>query len=215
MKYTKDQRLDIGRRIYEGEISRFEAAAEYGIGSNTAREYMRLYRAERHLPVRHVESNAEKIKEPPRPPARLEDYEAMSKEELIQELVRAKIVEARLKKGYEVKELVLKGICSFRQQEYQVILELSSMFPVKLLCEMMGIQRSSFYNWKAHRSNPSDREKALVAAIMPFKEYHLKHPPHGYRWLNAKIYLDTGKKMSAPYAHKCCKAIGIKSHAKH
>ena len=47
--------------------------------------------------------NAEKIKEPPRPPARLEDYEAMSKEELIQELVRAKIVEARLKKGYEVK----------------------------------------------------------------------------------------------------------------
>lgn len=32
MKYTKDQRLDIGRRIYEGEISRFEAAAEYGIG---------------------------------------------------------------------------------------------------------------------------------------------------------------------------------------
>ena len=103
MKYTKDQRLDIGRRIYEGEISRFEAAAEYGIGSNTAREYMRLYRAVHHLPVRHVESNAEKIKEPPRPPARLEDYEAMSKEELIQELVRAKLVEARLKKGYEVK----------------------------------------------------------------------------------------------------------------
>ncbi len=34
MKYTKDQRLDIGRRIYEGEISRFEAATEYGIGSN-------------------------------------------------------------------------------------------------------------------------------------------------------------------------------------
>ena len=103
MKYTKDQRLDIGRRIYEDEISRFEAATEYGIGSNTAREYMRLYRAEHHLPVRHVESNAEKIKEPPRPPARLKDYEAMSKEELIQELVRAKIVEARLKKGYEVK----------------------------------------------------------------------------------------------------------------
>ena len=30
MKYTKDQRLDIGKRIYEGEISRFEAAEEYG-----------------------------------------------------------------------------------------------------------------------------------------------------------------------------------------
>jgi len=103
LKYTKDQRLDIGRRIYEGEISRFGAAEEYGIGADTARNYMRLYRAEHHLPVRHVESNAEKIKEPPRPPTGLEDYEAMSKEELIHELVRAKITEARLKKGYEVK----------------------------------------------------------------------------------------------------------------
>ena len=63
---------------------------------------MRLYRAEHHLPVRHVESNSEKIKEPPRPPTGLEDYEAMSKEELIHELVRAKITEARLKK-YEAK----------------------------------------------------------------------------------------------------------------
>ena len=53
MKYTKDQRLDIGRRIYEGELNRFEAAAEYGIGSNTAREYMRLYRAE-YLSLIHI-----------------------------------------------------------------------------------------------------------------------------------------------------------------
>jgi len=103
MKYTRDERLDIGRRIYEGEISRFEAAEEYGIGSDTARNYMRVYRAEHHLPARHVESNADKIKEPARLPTQLEDYESMSKEELIKELVRAKIVEARLKKGYMVK----------------------------------------------------------------------------------------------------------------
>lgn len=103
MKYTRDERLDIGRRIYEGEIGRFEAAEEYGIGSDTARDYMRLYRAEHHLPARHVESNADKIKEPARPPAKLDDYETMSKEELIDELVRAKITEARLKKGYMVK----------------------------------------------------------------------------------------------------------------
>lgn len=103
MKYTRVERLDIGRRIYEGEISRFEAAEEYGIGSDTARNYMRVYRAEHHLPTKHVESNPDKIKEPARPPTRLEDYESMSKEELINELVRAKIVEARLKKGYMVK----------------------------------------------------------------------------------------------------------------
>ena len=80
MNYTKDQMLDIGRRIYEGEISKFDVAEEYGIGADTARNYMRLYCAEHHLPVRHVESNAEKIKEPPRPLTGLEDYEAMSKE---------------------------------------------------------------------------------------------------------------------------------------
>jgi len=31
VKYTKEQHLDIGRRIYDGEIARFEAAEEYGI----------------------------------------------------------------------------------------------------------------------------------------------------------------------------------------
>ena len=40
MKYTLEQRLDIGRRIYEGEITRFQAAQEYDINDNTARNYM-------------------------------------------------------------------------------------------------------------------------------------------------------------------------------
>jgi transposase InsO family protein len=79
----------------------------------------------------------------------------------------------------------------------------------------MGIQRSSFYNWKKHLSNPSDREKSLVNNITLFREYHMKYPSHGYRWLNAKIRLDTGQVMSDPYAHKCCRAAGIKSKSKH
>ena len=45
MKYTKEQRLNIGKRIYDGELSRYEAAEEYGISDQTARDYMRLYRA--------------------------------------------------------------------------------------------------------------------------------------------------------------------------
>ena len=81
-------------------------------------------------------------------------------------------------------------------------MELSGEFPVKLLCETMGIQRSSFYNWKKHLSNPSDREKSLVNNITLFREYHMKYPSHGYRWLNAKIRLDTGQVMSNPYASR-------------
>lgn len=94
-------------------------------------------------------------------------------------------------------------------------MELSGKFPVKLLCDTMGIQRSSFYNWKKRLSNPSDHTKNLVSNILLFQQYHLKYPSHGYRWLNAKIRLDTGLILSDPYAHKCCKIAGIKSKAKH
>jgi len=41
------------------------------------------------------------------------------------------------------------------------------------------------------------------------------YPSHGYRWLNAKIRLDTGLDVSDPYAHKCCKIADIKSKSKH
>ena len=44
MKYTHEERLKIGRRIYTGEISKYQAAAEYGINYQTARNYMRIYR---------------------------------------------------------------------------------------------------------------------------------------------------------------------------
>jgi len=92
-----------------------------------------------------------------------------------------------------------------------VILELSGLFTVRLLCETMEIRRSSFYNWKKHLSNPCHRTRNLVSSILVFQEYHLKYPSHGYRWLNAKIRLDTGLIRSDPYAHKCCKAAEIKS----
>ena len=55
----------------------------------------------------------------------------------------------------------------------------------------------------------------LASNIMLFKEYHAKYPSHGYRWLNHKIRLDTGRIMSDPYAHKCCRIAGIKCDAKH
>lgn len=75
---------------------------------------------------------------------------------------------------------------------------------------MMGIPRSSFYNWKRQLSRPSMRTRRFIENIGLFSAYHLKYPSHGYRWLNAKIRLDTGLVLSDPYAHKCCKAAGIK-----
>lgn len=94
-------------------------------------------------------------------------------------------------------------------------MELSGEISVKLLCKTMGIQRSSFYAWKKHISHPSDRVKNLASNVQLFKEYHLRYPSHGYRWLNAKIRLDKEIVLSDSYAHKCCGIAGIKSESKH
>ncbi len=94
-------------------------------------------------------------------------------------------------------------------------MELSGQFPVKYLCEVLSINRSGFYKWKHRLEHPSNRMKSFVSDIVLFKEYHSKYPSHGYRWLNAKIRLDTGLIMSDQRAHRICKAAGISSISKH
>ena len=110
MKYTKEQRLIIDRRIYDGELTRYEAAGEYGISEQSARDYMRLYRDVNHLPSRKGTKRIcglAKTKSAPAP-TEPEDLQSMTKEELIDALVMARITEARLKKGStpEVVEMV-------------------------------------------------------------------------------------------------------------
>ena len=103
MKYSKEERLNIGRQIYDGELSRYQAAEVYGVSDQTARNYMRLYRDVNQLPAKR--GTHESIKAPSFKTASvgMEDLESMTREQLIQEIVKARITEARLKKGYEVK----------------------------------------------------------------------------------------------------------------
>ena len=79
----------------------------------------------------------------------------------------------------------------------------------------MKVNRSSFYKWKKRLEYPSKRTKTFASNLVLFKEYHEKYPSHGYRWLNAKVRLDTGLILSDQYAHKCCKTVGIVSCSKH
>ena len=88
-------------------------------------------------------------------------------------------------------------------------MELSKEFPAAVLCRLMNVNRSGFYKWKKRLEHPSKRLLSFVSDLALFKEYHAKYPSHGYRWLNAKIRLDTGIKMSDQYAHKCCKTAGL------
>ena len=104
MKYTKEQRLNIGKQIYENKLTKYEASIQYRIGINTAREYMRLYRDSNNLlPKNKSLDNIDFIKGSTRSTKfDLSDYKLMTKEELIKELVKSKVNELRLKKGYTV-----------------------------------------------------------------------------------------------------------------
>lgn len=79
----------------------------------------------------------------------------------------------------------------------------------------MDINRSGFYKWLKRKNRPNAREINRRTAIQQFIEYHRMYPSHGYKWLNAKILLDTGVIYSDVFAHRCCKYAGIKSQAKH
>lgn len=99
MKYNKEERLVIGKRIYDNEITKYEAAEQYDISATCARDDMRLYRDSNHLPSKghSKEAGQARIVEG----ANLPEYEAyasLSKEELIRALVKARIDQARLKK---------------------------------------------------------------------------------------------------------------------
>lgn len=105
MKYTKEQRLDIAKRVYDGELTVEEAAVKYDLNPSSVKGYLRLYRAETGLPPRTRTKKAGKVTQSIETPkdSSFKEYESMSKEELIDALVMARINEARLKKGYSVK----------------------------------------------------------------------------------------------------------------
>ena len=101
MKYTKEQRIDIGRQVYTHEISRIDAQIKYGIAASGIDKYVHAYKVANGIPTQtHSQSGMRQI---PGGGINIETYRAMSKEELIDELIKAKVNEARAKKGYEVK----------------------------------------------------------------------------------------------------------------
>jgi transposase len=119
MKYTKEQQIDIGRQVYTHELSPREAAEKYGVGNTSVDNYVSMYKLANGIPTANVRINsrhadlADKKQSTASVPKKqansssydldIEAYRAMSKDELINELIKAKVNEARAKKGYEVK----------------------------------------------------------------------------------------------------------------
>lgn len=101
MNYTKDERIEIGRQIYTHEITIGEAAERYQLNWYTARDYMRQYRDMNGLPPMSDGKEAFKvIKKAQR--KKFDDLESLSREELIDEVIKARVETERTKKGYAV-----------------------------------------------------------------------------------------------------------------
>ena len=90
MKYSKEERLAIGRRIFEKEINRSQAALEYDIDIYTARDYMRLYKASLKMEEGAGQMEAKQSAEKGAPDRNRENrpYEEMTKTELLREIRR-------------------------------------------------------------------------------------------------------------------------------
>ena len=108
MKYSKEERLEVGKKIHESGLSNLNAGIIFGISEESARCYRILY--EQSQGIEHGSSRAQKdpvdtavLITPGEPVSTSEDYSSMTREELIEELMKSKIREARLKKGYLVK----------------------------------------------------------------------------------------------------------------
>ena len=140
MKYSREQRLVIGKRIYKGEITINLAAEKYDINYYTARDYLRLYKSE---------LNQDQIQKKKQENARftLEDYYNMSKDDLIEEVIKAKFHEQEAKE--KLKGEWSKGTISIVQEkELEIIDYLSQYFSIKRLCRIADISRSSYYRYK-------------------------------------------------------------------
>ena len=104
MKYTEEERLDIGKRVYHGEMTTFDAAEKFGVGRSSIENYIRLYRTNNGLPARGNGMNPKREPMLKNEPSQgYSEFDSMTREELIEEIIKARVSEARAKKGYVVK----------------------------------------------------------------------------------------------------------------
>ena len=99
-KYNKEERLEIGRRIYFKEISQAMAAEEYGINVYTARDYLRMYKASQHIAEPNDDGGKPKRGRPKSETKSAKDYDGMTRDELVEALIKSEIDLMRAKKGY-------------------------------------------------------------------------------------------------------------------
>ena len=95
MKYTKQQRLDIGKDIHDNHLPYEEAMRKYNLAKTTVENYYRMYLNEYGLKSNKTIDYRSDLT--------YSELESLSKEELIDEVIKARVEAERAKKGYMVK----------------------------------------------------------------------------------------------------------------
>ena len=79
----------------------------------------------------------------------------------------------------------------------------------------MKISRSGYYKWLKNRDVLNIYEINRLDLKKLVEEIHIKKPSYGYRRINALIRRETDWVVSDNLVHKVCKALNIKSKARH
>ena len=95
MYYSLKEREDIGKKVFTHQLTKEEAMKEYDISITTVINYVKYYMQQHNIPVVPKVNDILDIEMP--------NYQEMSKDELITELMRKDVEIARTKKGYTVK----------------------------------------------------------------------------------------------------------------
>lgn len=95
---TEEEKMDVGKQIYDHLLTIPLAAERYGVTYGTARGWLRQYRRTNGLPPRNhgfSKPCADAGKK-----ADFSDLESMTRDELIDEVIKARVEAERTKKGY-------------------------------------------------------------------------------------------------------------------
>ena len=79
----------------------------------------------------------------------------------------------------------------------------------------MKISRSGYYKWLKNKDKLNQYEINRLDLQNLIVEIHNRKPSYGYHRINALIRRETGWLVSDNLVHKVCKALNIKSKAKH
>lgn len=79
----------------------------------------------------------------------------------------------------------------------------------------MNASRSGYYKWLKHKDKLNKYEIDRIELEKLIRDIHRRKPSYGYRRINAKILSETGWIVTDNLVHKVCKALKIKSKAKH